>query len=212
MNRSPFATSTSSVMSSSGFARSMNACRLERNTRKKRSSRISTDAGCTQVRSNGSMPMRPAAMAARMSRSDRTTTAKYGLVAPREREHGATQLGPRAHHVLRAGKKLLRETPCHLQGARAGRASHFDVRRRVSNDDALRRRDRKALRREEHKIGRGLVSHDRIAAEVDLDLVFDAQPAKDPLAIRRTLPRDGGLKQAHRVERVERRARAAIEA
>src|SRR5216684_387998 len=140
MNRSVFPTSTSSVMSSSVFARSMNACLLERNTRKKRSSRISIDAGCTQLGSNGSIPMRPDATAARISRSDRTTTAKYGLVTTGEIEHGTTELGPRAHEPLRTGKLRLREAPRDLHRARARRARHVDVRGRVADDHAFGRR------------------------------------------------------------------------
>src|SRR5438132_6090727 len=69
-------TCTSSVMSSSGRARSMNACRLDRKTRKRWSRRMSTEAGCTHFGSNGSIPIRPAAIAARMSRSERTTGAR----------------------------------------------------------------------------------------------------------------------------------------
>src|SRR3989442_4733871 len=67
---------TSSVMSSSGRARSMNACRLERNTRKRWSRRMSTEAGWTHFGSNGSIPIRPASIAARMSRSERTTATR----------------------------------------------------------------------------------------------------------------------------------------
>src|SRR6266571_1134881 len=158
MKRSPVATSTSSVMSSSGFARSMKACLLERNTRKKRSSRMSTDAGCTQLGSNGSRPMRPDEMAARMSRSDRTTTAKYGVARAGEREHDAPQLGPRAHEAFRAGQTRLRETPRDLHAARAGRPRHVDVRACIADDDAFGGRDRKTLGREQHEIRRGLVA------------------------------------------------------
>src|SRR2546427_6879242 len=52
---------------------------------------MSTDAGCTQRGSNGSMPTRPPAIAARISRSDRTTEAsmeRAGLAAAAARAGG----------------------------------------------------------------------------------------------------------------------------
>src|SRR5262249_14843769 len=55
-----------------------------RNTRKRRSSRRSTDAGWTKRSSNGSTTMRPAATASRIERSDRITGAEP-TEAPRPR-------------------------------------------------------------------------------------------------------------------------------
>src|SRR5881628_1859321 len=153
MNGSRSFTSTSSVMSSRGFARSMYGCLLERNTRKNRSRRMSTDAGCTHVGSNGSMPIRPDAMAARMSRSDRTTTAKYGLRGARHREHGAPQLWPRAHEQVRVRQLRLREAPGDLDRAHSRGARHIDVRWRVADDNAVVGPHAQSLRREEREVG-----------------------------------------------------------
>src|SRR5437762_1262446 len=99
-------------MSSSGRARSMKACRLERKTRKRWSRRMSTDAGCTHFGSNGSIPMRPVSIAARMSRSESTTTPEYGGLGPAQREHGGAQLAPGAHALLgdAAIARLLADT------------------------------------------------------------------------------------------------------
>src|SRR5207248_6663595 len=41
------------------------------------------------------------------------------------------------------------------------------------------------------------------AAEVELDVVVDREPAKDPLAIGRALAGDGRLKDARRMDRLE---------
>src|SRR6267378_2953648 len=47
---------------------------------------MSIDAGCTHFGSNGSIPMRPASIAARMSRSERTTTTEYAGLRPAHRD------------------------------------------------------------------------------------------------------------------------------
>src|SRR5438477_1072276 len=54
---------------------------------------MSTEAGCTHFSSNGSMPMRPAAIALRMSRSERTTSSQYAgtVVSVLPEEDGADQ-------------------------------------------------------------------------------------------------------------------------
>src|SRR2546428_6043102 len=140
MNASISATSTSSVMSSSGRARSMYAWRLERKTRKKRSRRMSTLAGWTQDGSKGSMPIRPDAIAARMSRSESTTVAKYGLGRARERADRLAQVGPRGDDIVGTVDAVPRETPEDLDGARARGLPHADVRVRVTDHDALLRR------------------------------------------------------------------------
>src|SRR6267378_3774593 len=102
-------------MSSSGRARSMNACRLERNTRKRWSRRMSTDAG--------------------MSRSERTTTTEYAGLRRTEREHGGAQLTPRTHAPVGLGQRRTREPPEDLDGVRAGRLPHGDVGRAVADHD-----------------------------------------------------------------------------
>src|SRR5690349_1867528 len=100
---------------------------------------MSSDAGWTHEGSNGSMPMRPAAMAARMSRSDRTTTTQYGRslrelnggpCPRRERQHRASQLGPGADEDVGTREALTRIAPRDLDGAHARGARHLDVRRR----------------------------------------------------------------------------------
>src|SRR3989442_2937026 len=207
MNASISATSTSSVMSSSGRARSMYAWRLERKTRKKRSRRMSTLAGWTQDGSKGSMPIRPDAIAARMSRSESTTVAKYGLGRARQREDRFAQIGPRGDHIVCTVDAVPRETPQDLDGARARGLPHCDVRVRVPDHDALLRRATQALHRVLGEIRRRLRSRDRIAAEVNGDLTRDAEATQDPLAVRGALARDGGLEQAELVERVQRLAR-----
>src|SRR5439155_19703101 len=161
--------------------------RVERKTRKKRSRRMSTLAGCTHAGSNGSMPIRPDTTAARMSRSDRTTTLEYGGVTTREREHGAAQLGPRADDHVRAVETLARVTPGHLHRAHFRAARHLDVGRCVPDHDAGARPHAELLRGGERELGCGLVPGDGVAAEVGVDLVLDAQPAQDPLAIRGAL-------------------------
>src|SRR5581483_7419789 len=211
MNAVPRSTSTSSVMSSSGSARSMYGCRLERKTRKKRSRRMSTLAGCTQSGSNGSMPMRPDATAARISRSERTTTTEYGVVESGKPEHGAPELRPGAHEPVRPGERRLRVAPPDLQRAHPGGARHLDVRGRVAHDGAGRGQHAEALRRREREIGRGLVPGHGVAPQIGVDLAPDAQPAQDPLAVRRALAGDRGLQQARPMERAQRHTRTAEE-
>src|SRR2546425_8008726 len=158
MNGVRSGTSTSSVTSSSGRARSMKAWRLERNTRKRWSKRMSTEAGCTHFGSNGSIPMRPAEIAARMSRSDRTTGAEYGPLAPREPEHEVAQRGPCSDRVIRVGDRRSRESPEHLDGPGAGGAAHREVGRAVADDDGLVGRDVQTSHGVPREIRRGLWS------------------------------------------------------
>src|SRR6185503_2988048 len=165
-------------------------------------------AGCTQDGSKGSMPMRPDAIAARMSRSESTTAAKYGLAAAREREDLLAQLRPRGDDVVRALDASAREAPEHLDRPRARGLSHRDVRVRVPNDHALARVAPQPHHRVECEIRRRLVLRDRIAAEVDVDLVSDPESAKDPLAVRGAFARDRRLKQTGLVERMQCLARA----
>src|SRR5438034_6548715 len=122
-------------MSSSGRARSMKAWRLERNTRKRWSRRMSTDAGWTHFGSNGSIPMRPASIAARMSRSERTTPTEYAGLGPTKYAHRLAELAPRAHGPLGVRQRRTREAPQHLDGVRAGGLSHREIRRAVSDHD-----------------------------------------------------------------------------
>src|SRR5258706_3832959 len=208
MKASVSATSTSSVMSSSGLARSMYAWRLERNTRKKRSRRISMLAGCTQDGSNGSMPMRPDAIAARMSRSESTTAAKYGVGTAREREHGLAQLRPCRDDVVRTIDAFAGEPPEDLDRARARRVPHRDVGIRVAHDHALLRPAAKPLHRVLREVWRRLRQRHRITAEIDVDLARDAKATQDALAVRGAFPGDRGLEQSGLMECVQRLARA----
>src|SRR2546429_2429466 len=107
-------------MSSSGRARSMNAWRLERNTRKRWSRRISIDAGWTHFGSNGSIPMRPASIAARMSRSERTTATEYAGLRLDQRAHRGAELAPGANGLIGVRQWRTREAPEHLDAVRAG--------------------------------------------------------------------------------------------
>src|SRR3981081_4409720 len=99
---------------------------------------MSTLAGCTHDGSKGSRPMRPDATAARMSRSESTTTAKYGLGAAGEREHAFAQIRPRRDDVVRSVDAFAREAPQHLDRARAGGLPHRDIPVGIADDDALR--------------------------------------------------------------------------
>src|SRR2546425_9788128 len=219
MNGTPPVASTSSVMSSSGLARSMYAWRLERTTRNRWARRMSTLAGCTHLGSKGSMPIRPAAMCLRMSRSERTTAPQYrrrGLRPPRtprgrHGEHHVPQLGPRADHALGLRQRLARETPEDLDRVRARGATHPDVSGRIAHDHRLVGRAAETRHREPGEIGSGLRPRDRVAPEVHRNVRFDAEPAQDALAVGRALAGDGRLQEPGGVERAKRRARAAVE-
>src|SRR5437867_1487225 len=84
-----------------------------------------------------SRPSRPDAIAARMSRSESTTVAKYGLGRAREREDGFAQIRPCGDHIVGAVDPLARKPPEDLNGARARGFAHRDVGVRVADDDAL---------------------------------------------------------------------------
>src|SRR6266542_2377999 len=211
MNASVSATSTSSVMSSRGLARSMYAWRLERKTRKNRSRRMSTLAGCTQDGSKGSMPMRPDAIAARMSRSESTTAAKYGVAAAREREDRLAQFRPCTDDMVGALDASAREPPEDLDRARPGGPSHRDVRVRIADDDAFVRLALEARHRVLREVRRRLRPRHRIAAQVHVDLARDAEATQDALAVRGALAGDGRLVQSGLVEGVQRLARTFIE-
>src|SRR5207249_4289727 len=165
---------------------------------------MSTLAGWTQDGSKGSMPIRPDAIAARMSRSESTTVAKYGLGWACEREDGLAQSGPRRDHIIGTVDPLAREAPEDLDGARARGLPHGDVSVRVADDDALLWRATQALHRVLREVRRGLRSRDRVAPEIDIDLARDAEAPQDALAVRGALARDGGLEQPEFVERVQR--------
>src|SRR5687768_7070516 len=94
-------------------------------------------AGCTPAGSKGSIPMRPETIAARMSRSESTTAAKYGVGAAREVENGRAQIRPRADDVVRAERGLARETPENLNRVCARGPAHRDVGVRVADHDAI---------------------------------------------------------------------------
>src|ERR1700687_3286244 len=148
---------------------------------------MSSDAGWMQPGSNGSVPMRPPSMAARMSRSDRTTTAKYAVRTTREREDHATKLGPRAHDVIRTVEPCGRPAPRDLDRARPGGDGHADGGRRVSDHDALLRGRADPFHRRECQVWRRLGMAYGIATEVGLDLTGHPQPPQDALAIRRAV-------------------------
>src|SRR4029079_19554849 len=96
-------------------------------------------AGCTQAGSKGSMPMRPEAIAARISRSESTTAAKYGVAAAREREDRVAQLRPPGDDVISSVNAFTREAPEHLDRVRARGLSHRDVCVRVPDDHTFAR-------------------------------------------------------------------------
>src|SRR6267142_5634385 len=160
---------TSSVMSSSGRARSMNAWRLERKTRKRWSRRISIEAGWTHFGSKGSIPMRPLSIAARMSRSERTTPTEYGLRAG-QRAHRIAQLAPRANAVFGVGQRGTREPPEDLDGVRARGSTHREVGRAIADHDGSIGRDAEPSHRELREVGRRLGARRRIATEIDVDV------------------------------------------
>src|SRR5688500_1243410 len=168
-------------------------------------------AGCTPAGSKGSMPMRPDAIAARMSRSESTTAAKYGVGGAREREDLRTQIRPRADDIVGAVDALAREAPQDLDRVRARGPPHRDVRVRVADDDTFLGAAPKARHRVLGEIGRGLGSGDGVAAEVDVDLTGDAEAAEDALAVRGAFARDRGLQQPGLVERMQRLARTLVQ-
>src|SRR5688572_1004502 len=168
-------------------------------------------AGCTPAGSKGSMPMRPDAIAARMSRSESTTAAKYGVGAAREREDLRTEISPRADDIVGTVDALAREAPQDLDRVRACGLAHRDVRVRVADDDAFLRAAAEPPHGVLSEVGRGLGSRDRVAAEVDIDFTGYAQSAEDALAVRGALPRDRCLQQPSLVERTQRFARALVQ-
>src|SRR5439155_23550292 len=105
------ATRASAGLSPGGGGRSMRRYRLGRNTRKRWCSRISIGAGRTHFGSNGPIPMRPAAIAARMSRSERTTATEYAGLRPYQRAHGVAELAPGAHAPIGVRQRRAREPP-----------------------------------------------------------------------------------------------------
>src|SRR5438128_5233462 len=149
---------------------------------------MSIDAGCTHFGSNGSTPMRPESIAARMSRSERTTTIEYAGLRPTKREHGAAQLTPCAHAAFGVRQRRTREAPQDLDGVRARRPAHREIGRAVTDHDGFFGGDAEPAHRVPRQVGRGLGARRRIAAEVDVDVLPDAEPAQDPLAISGPLP------------------------
>src|SRR5437868_5013709 len=198
-------------MSSSGRARSMKAWRLERNTRIRWSRRMSTDAGWTHFGSNGSIPMRPASIAARMSRSERTTPTEYAGLGPTKYAHRLAELAPRARGPLGVRPRRTREAPQHLDGVRAGGLAHREIRRAVADYDRFMRRDPETAHGLAREIRGRLRPRHRIAPEINVDVLLDPEAAQDPLAVRCPLAGDRRLQQPGRVEIAQRRPSAAIE-
>src|SRR5256886_7715657 len=156
---------TSSVMSSSGRARSMKAWRLDRNTRNRWSRRISIDAGWMHFGSNGSIPMRPASIAARMSRSERTTTTEYAGLRRTQCQHRDPQLAPGAHALFGVGQRRTGEAPKDRDGVCAGGPTHREIRHAVADDHRFLGRDAEPGHRVLREVGRGLRLRHRIAPE-----------------------------------------------
>src|SRR6266581_2410584 len=98
---------------------------------------MSTDAGCTHFGSNGSIPMRPASIAARISRSERTTTSEYAGLRPTQCEHSRAQLAPRAHAAFGVRQRRTRVAPEDLDGVCTRGLTHREIGRAVADDDGL---------------------------------------------------------------------------
>src|SRR5438552_13176681 len=154
---------------------------------------MSTEAGWTHFGSNGSIPMRPASIAARMSRSERTTATEYAGLGPTQRAHGVAELAPRAHGPLGVRQQRTREAPQHLDGVRAGGLSHRDVGCAVADHDGLVWRDTEASHGVLGEVRRRLRARSRIAAEVHVDVLLDPEAAQDPLAVGRPFTGDSRL-------------------
>src|SRR5437899_11595325 len=109
--------------------------------------------------------MRPASIAARISRSERTTATEYAGLGPTQRAHRVAELAPRAHGPLGIRQRRAREPPQHLDGVRAGGLSHREIRRAVSDHDRFIWRDTKTahgvLREVRAGFGRGAESPPR---------------------------------------------------
>src|SRR5919197_6484553 len=95
---------------------------------------MSTEAGCTHLGSKGSMPIRPASIAARMSRSESTTATEYAALRAPQFADGDAEFTPGAHAPLGVGQGHAREAPEHLDRVRARGPSHRDIRRAVADD------------------------------------------------------------------------------
>src|SRR5438874_8117013 len=198
-------------MSSSGRARSMKAWRLERKTRKRWSRRMSTDAGWTHFGSNGSIPMRPASIAARISRSERTTATEYAGLRPAQCAHRVAELAPRAHGPVGIGQRRPREAPQHLDGVRACRLAHRKIRSAVADHDRFVRRDAETAHGVLREVRGRLRPWHRIAPEINVDILLYPETAQDPLAVSGPLAGDRRLPQPGGVEIAQRCPRSAIE-
>src|SRR5256885_3303668 len=199
-------------MSASGRARSMKAWRLDRNTRNRWSRRISIDAGWMHFGSNGSIPMRPASIAARMSRSERTTSTEYAGLRRAQPAHRTAELAPGADGPVGVGQRRSREPPEDLDGVRTRGPTHREIGGAVTDHDGLIRGYAETAHGVPRQIRRGLRTRGRIPAEVDVDVLLDAEPAKDPFAVGGALARDRRLQQPGGVEILERPPRAAVQA
>src|SRR5580765_1755652 len=131
---------------------------------------MSIDAGCTHFGSNGSIPMRPASMAARMSRSERTTTTEYAGLRATQRAHRGAQLAPRADTVLGVGQGRSREAPEDLDRVSARGLPHREIRGAVADHDGFARCDAETAHGVEREVRRGLRSRRRVATEIGIDV------------------------------------------
>src|SRR5688572_27051754 len=98
---------------------------------------MSTEAGCTHFGSKGSIPMRPASIAARMSRSDKTTATEYAGLRAGQRANGAAQLAPCAHAAFGIRHRRAGEAPEDLDGMRARHPTHRKVGDAVADHDGF---------------------------------------------------------------------------
>src|SRR2546430_9407127 len=154
---------------------------------------MSIDAGWTHLGSKGSVPMRPASIAARISRSERTTTTEYAGLRRAQREHGVAQFAPRAHAVVGVRQRRTGVAPEHLDGVRPRGLAHREISGAVADHHGFRGGDSETAHRVLRQVRCGLRARDGIATEVDVDVLLDAQPAQDPLAVSRALTRDRRL-------------------
>src|SRR6266480_2196538 len=156
--------------------------------------------------------MRPASIAARMSRSERTTATEYAGLRLDQRAHRGAELAPGANGLIGVRQWRTREAPEDLDAVRAGGLPHRDVGRAVADHHRFMRRDAETAHGVLREVRRGLRARRRIAPEIDVDVLLDPEAAEDPLAVVRALACDRRLQQPGGVEIAERRSRAAVQA
>jgi len=113
--------------------------------------------------------------------------------------------------VVGVRQRRTRVAPEHLDGVRPRGLAHREISGAVADHHAFRRGDSETAHRVLSQVRCGLRARDRIATEVDVDVLLDAEPPQDPLAVRRALTRDRRLEQSCAVEIAQRRTGAAIQ-